>query len=212
MTTNIECHGSAGPSGARRDHRPKDGAPGFRLVPLTLRDCKRTVYERIGYRTARGESAGIARTSGRAAVQAVSPAIVGRNQMPRHRAPSRLPAGNHPSHDLRKNCASTSAIVALALTAGLWFANPGRAQETQISFRARWRSAASPARPSPISRKGCRPASIRWTRPSSTSSAPQCAFSTFPHSAARRPGQLVYPPQPFEVTGRPDRPGLRADL
>src|SRR5688572_13449377 len=114
MTT--DSYRSRGPAGAQCDHRLRDGtdALGFGLVPLTQRHCPRNVQMRGGYRIARGERAGHA--IARAAAPAVSPTKFGRSLMPHVRGTSIL----HALHHRRNALASTSAIVALALTAGLW--------------------------------------------------------------------------------------------
>ncbi|TGS01067.1 hypothetical protein EN852_036165, partial [Mesorhizobium sp. M2E.F.Ca.ET.209.01.1.1] len=47
MTSNPETPRSPGPTGARRDHRLRDGvdALGFPLIPLTLRRSRRIVTQ-----------------------------------------------------------------------------------------------------------------------------------------------------------------------
>lgn len=120
--------------------------------------------------------------------------------MPRHRAPSAcLPAGNHPSHDLRKNLASTSAIVALALTAGLWFANPGRAQETQIFHPGAMAVTGFSGTIIPNFDEGLPPGVDPVDE--TFIDLDRATLRVFDVNALGGPpsGQLVYTPQPFEV-------------
>ncbi|TIT63101.1 MAG: hypothetical protein E5W63_08615, partial [Mesorhizobium sp.] len=60
MTSNPETPRSPGPTGARRDHRLRDGvdALGFPLIPLTLRRSRRIVTMRKADNSIREERAG----------------------------------------------------------------------------------------------------------------------------------------------------------
>src|SRR6478672_3333524 len=60
MTNNPETPRSPGTTGARRDHRLRDGvdALGFLLIPLTLRKTKRIVTVRKADNSIREERAG----------------------------------------------------------------------------------------------------------------------------------------------------------
>src|SRR6476469_2337832 len=60
MTSNPEALRSPGTTGARRDHRLRDGvdALGFPLIPLTLRKSRRIVTMRKADNSSREERAG----------------------------------------------------------------------------------------------------------------------------------------------------------
>ena len=130
------------------------------------------------------------------------------------RSPMRARASTQPSISTAfarlHHCSASSAIAALG--AGLWFAVPAQAQETRSSIRARSPSPAFPEHSFPASRRACRRASTRSTRPSSTADARR--LRVFDVSAlggpAVRPARLHA--AALRGAGQPDRPGLRADL
>ncbi|TIU55717.1 MAG: hypothetical protein E5W30_13765, partial [Mesorhizobium sp.] len=72
MTRNPEAPWSPGTTEARRDHRLRDGvdAPGFPLIPLTLRKSRRIVNMRKADNSIREERAGTPRL---ALIRAVMP-------------------------------------------------------------------------------------------------------------------------------------------
>ncbi len=133
MTRHPEAPRSPGTTEAQRDHRLRDGvdALGFPLIPLTLRKSRRIVTMRKADNSIRDERDGTPRLALICAARPdVSPVSCGGNVMSRDHGsfvPSR--AGR-----LRRASQTASALLALALTAGLWLGSPAQAQETQIIY------------------------------------------------------------------------------
>jgi hypothetical protein len=99
----------------------------------------------------------------------------------------------------RNALASTSAIVALALTAGLWFAGPGRAQETQIIHPGSMAVTGFSGTIIPNFDEGLPPGVDPVDE--TFIDLDRATLRVFDVNALGGPpsGQLVYTPQPFEV-------------
>ncbi|TIX63495.1 MAG: hypothetical protein E5V30_30870, partial [Mesorhizobium sp.] len=133
MTRNPEAPWSPGTTEARRDHRLRDGvdAPGFPLIPLTLRKSRRIVNMRKADNSIREERAGTPRL---ALIRAVMPDgssidFGGSSMSCDQGALAHARAGR-----LRRAAKATGGLLALALSASLWLGSPAGAQETQIIY------------------------------------------------------------------------------
>src|SRR5689334_23215460 len=130
MTRNPETPRSPGTTGAQRDHRLRDGvdALGFRLIPLTLPRSRRIVTRRKADNSIGEECAATPRIALVGAVgRDVPPSGFGGSSMSCSFVPTR-------ASRLRRAIKATSGILALALSAGLWFGSAAQAQETQIIY------------------------------------------------------------------------------
>src|SRR5438874_1732538 len=130
MISNPETPWSPGPTGARRDHRLRDGvdALGFPLVPLTLRTSRRIVKVRKADNSIRDERAGPPRLALICAARPdVSPVANGGNAMSRVRGTfvSSVNSGV-------RRARIGGGLLALALSASLWLGTSARAQDSQI--------------------------------------------------------------------------------
>ncbi len=127
MTIDTECQRLTGSFRATRDRRRFCGthAGGSRLMSLTLGKA-------IGRRRAHAADLADLRLEFDCnADPAFSPVTAGRGRYPGgHYA--RYPLPSRRLEDFRKPLVTTSGFLALAIAAGLWFASPVRAQETQI--------------------------------------------------------------------------------
>ena len=125
MTIDTECQRLTGSFRATRDRRRFCDAGGSRLMSLTLGKA-------IGrQRTHAADLAELRLAFDCNADPAFSPVTAGRGRYPGgHYA--RYPLPSRRLEDFRKPLVTTSGFLALAIAAGLWFASPVHAQETQI--------------------------------------------------------------------------------
>ena len=199
MTSNPEALRSPGTTGARRDHRFRDGvdALGFPLIPLTLRKSRRIVTMRKADNSIREERAGPPRPALIcAATPDVSPVANGGSFMSRVRGTfvSSL------DHRLGRAVRAGGGLLALALTAGLWLGGTAQAQETQIIYPGSMAVTGFSGTIIPNFDEGLPPGVDPVDETFIDTTRATLRVFDVSHLGGPAAGQLVFTPPPFEVT------------
>src|SRR6266567_3544737 len=199
MTRNPEARWSPGATGTQRGHRLRDevDALGYRLLPLTLPGSRRIVTRRKTDNSIRDERAGTPRFALICAAKTVGSSDgFGGSSMSCDRGSfvaSR--AGG-----LRRAVMTTSGILALALSAGLWLGGVAKAQETQIVYPGSMAVTGFPGTVIPDFEQGLPPRVDPVDETFIDISRASLRIFDVSHLGGPASGQLVYTPPPFEVT------------
>lgn len=186
--------------GAQRDHRLRDGsdALGFPLIPLTLRKTKRIVTMRKADKSIREKRDGTPRLALiRAARPSVSPPAYGDSSMSRVHGSFMSPTGS-----LRHAIHTIGGLLALALTASLWFGGSAAAQEaqTQIIFPGSMAVTGFSGTTIPNFDQGLPPGVDPVDETFIDTTRATLRVFDVSHLGGPASGQLVSTPPPFEVT------------
>ncbi len=199
MTSNPEALRSPGTTGARRDHRLRDGvdALGFPLIPLTLRKSRRIVTVRKADNSIREERAGTPRLALIcAATPDVSPVDYGGSFMSRVRGSFVSSLNGR----LRRAVHAGGGLLALALAVGLWLGGAAQAQETQIIYPGSMAVTGFSGTVIPNFDQGLPPGVDPVDETFIDTTRATLRVFDVSHLGGPAAGQLVFTPPPFEVT------------
>jgi len=199
MTSNPEALRSPGTTGARRDHRLRNGvdALGFPLIPLTLRKSRRIVTMRKADNSSREERAGPPRLAlVRAAQLEVPPVDFGGSSM----SCDHDPFVSSRTSRLHRLIKAAGRFVAFALAAGLWLGGAARAQDTQIIYPGSMAVTGFSGTVIPNFDQGLPPGVDPVDETFIDTTRATLRVFDVSHLGGPASGQLVFTPPPFEVT------------
>ena len=215
MTRHNRCSRSPGSSGIQRDDRPAEGpgAPGFDLIPLTLRKTKHILGRRDSKQTCKGRKC---RNSALGSLPRVPPGSFSRpyREEKHHATQPRRTAfaclqPDHAGRPARQTCRRQRAACAGARRQPR-SPLPCARRKARSSIPARWPSPDSPAPIIPGIEEGLPPGVDPVDETFIDTDARNPArFRRFgPWRSAVRPARLYA--AALRGAGQPDRPGLRA--
>ena len=107
---------------------------------------------------------------------------------------------------------ATGGLLAFALTAGLWLGGAAQAQDTQIIYPGSMAVTGFSGTIIPNFDEGLPPGVDPVDETFIDTTRATLRVFDVSHLGGPASGQLVFTPPPFEVTARPDRPGVRRHL